>query len=484
MNFSYLLYFLMGILFLCTITVEAQNIGIGTTSPEGEFHVSKENVLVGPTFSGTGLNDIVVDFDASVEIITGVQYTIIVDNAGPVPNLIDIYSSANLLFDDLPMATSGIALESGISIGFQSLSGHTYDDSWFITIIPGNLNQFIVKGDKIGIGTATPGYTLDVEGDVNYTGNIYQNGNLFVPTTSINQLNDGINNNSNLFIGNLSGFQNSGSQNLFLGNNAGRLNTSGNNNVFLGFGSGEFNESGSGNVFIGNEIFSTGNESNRLKINNDESSRPLIYGEFDNKKVFINRNGSISSQEVFGISRDVTGTDYGGMYVETRGSNNSRPFYGFAVNSISKAWLEFDGTSEDIILNNYLGDFKLVYNTASKPVAGSWIANSDSRLKKNIKPLNKEEMLLKLLSMQGVSYEWNDDKTDFRRPEGEQIGFIAQDLREIWPEKVSEDHLGYLQTAYGDYDPVIVEAIKALNEKLELQAKEIELLKRRLDEKQ
>lgn len=86
--------------------------------------------------------------------------------------------------------------------------------------------------------------------------------------------------------------------------------------------------------------------------------------------------------------------------------------------------------------------------------------------------------------MQGVSYEWNDDKTDFRRPEGEQIGFIAQDLREIWPEKVSEDHLGYLQTAYGDYDPVIVEAIKALNEKLELQAKEIELLKRRLDEKQ
>ena len=32
----------------------------------------------------------------------------------------------------------------------------------------------------------------------------------------------------------------------------------------------------------------------------------------------------------------------------------------------------------------------------------------------------------------------------------------------MWPTKVKEDSQGYLQTAYGDYDPMFVEAIKAL----------------------
>jgi len=36
--------------------------------------------------------------------------------------------------------------------------------------------MFITTGKKIGIGTTTPSYNLDVVGDINYTGNLYQNG--------------------------------------------------------------------------------------------------------------------------------------------------------------------------------------------------------------------------------------------------------------------------------------------------------------------
>jgi hypothetical protein len=66
-----------------------------------------------------------------------------------------------------------------------------------------------------------------------------------------------------------------------------------------------------------------------------------------------------------------------------------------------------------------------VEGQASKTTPGSWVGNSDARLKKNIAPLNSHEMLDKLLALQGVSYEWNDDKTGSKRPEVIQYGFVA-----------------------------------------------------------
>jgi len=39
----------------------------------------------------------------------------------------------------------------------------------------------IMTDGKIGIGTITPGFKLDVNGDINYTGNLYNNGSLLTP---------------------------------------------------------------------------------------------------------------------------------------------------------------------------------------------------------------------------------------------------------------------------------------------------------------
>jgi hypothetical protein len=104
-----------------------------------------------------------------------------------------------------------------------------------------------------------------------------------------------------------------------------------------------------------------------------------------------------------------------------------------------------------------------VEGSASKSSAGDWIANSDERLKKNIEPLNAQEMIEKLLALQGVTYEWNDDKTGSSRPAGMQYGFTAQNIKEAFPTLVEEDALGYLQTAYGTYDAMMVEAIRFLH---------------------
>jgi len=87
-----------------------------------------------------------------------------------------------------------------------------------------------------------------------------------------------------------------------------------------------------------------------------------------------------------------------------------------------------------------------------------------------------------LLKLRGVSYEWNDTRGIYERPVGTQIGFIAQNIAEVFPERVSKDQDGYLQTAYGDYDPVIVEAIRALQDQINTLSTEVIELRAQLAE--
>ena len=42
-----------------------------------------------------------------------------------------------------------------------------------------NSNKSVGFGASVGIGTNQPGYKLDVNGDVNFSGDLYQNGSLF-----------------------------------------------------------------------------------------------------------------------------------------------------------------------------------------------------------------------------------------------------------------------------------------------------------------
>jgi hypothetical protein len=90
------------------------------------------------------------------------------------------------------------------------------------------------------------------------------------------------------------------------------------------------------------------------------------------------------------------------------------------------------------------------------------------------------ETLNKLLSLQGITYEWNDNKTSLSRPEGMQYGFTAQNIREVFPELVSEDADGFLQTAYGTYDAMYVEAFRALTEQNKAQSALILTLESRI----
>ncbi|MBV7268346.1 tail fiber domain-containing protein, partial [Winogradskyella luteola] len=123
-----------------------------------------------------------------------------------------------------------------------------------------------------------------------------------------------------------------------------------------------------------------------------------------------------------------------------------------------------------------------VEGNASKNAAGDWLANSDRRLKKNIKTFTEYDALHKLLQMRGVTYEWNDKQTGTNRPKGQQYGFVAQELMEVFPENVVLDNQGFYQTAYGTYDALYVQSIKALHNKIEILEQENKVLKTKLEE--
>lgn len=82
---------------------------------------------------------------------------------------------------------------------------------------------------------------------------------------------------------------------------------------------------------------------------------------------------------------------------------------------------------------------------------------SDARYKQRIKTV--KNALSKVERLRGVSFEWNP-YTGRAFPKGPQIGFVAQEVRNVLPELVTTDDKGYLSVEYSNVVPVLVEAIK------------------------
>jgi hypothetical protein len=158
---------------------------------------------------------------------------------------------------------------------------------------------------------------------------------------------------------------------------------------------------------------------------------------------------------------------------------------GFGWSEASSRYFLYDGptnTNPLLIKNGRIGignresttNTLEVNGNASKATAGDWLANSDARLKKDIQPL--QGALQKLLQLKGITYQWNDSQTGTSRPEGKQMGFTAQNIQQVFPQLVSADAQGFLQTAYGTYDALYVEAIKELLKKIEVLEEKLKAL--------
>jgi hypothetical protein len=177
-------------------------------------------------------------------------------------------------------------------------------------------------------------------------------------------------------------------------------------------------------------------------------------------------------------------TSFRGTIISKKGTTAAGNIFGSIPNA-NLGFLAFQNTANGLIYTN--GGTPLIFATLSTEAmridssqrvgiglanpseklhvsgnilaTGDIISNSDIKLKTNIKTLTNS--LDKVLQMRGVEF----DRIDI---EGKhQIGFIAQELEEIYPELVSENN-DIKSVAYGNITAILVEALKELKERVEV----------------
>jgi hypothetical protein len=89
-------------------------------------------------------------------------------------------------------------------------------------------------------------------------------------------------------------------------------------------------------------------------------------------------------------------------------------------------------------------------------IRGNNVSPSDIRWKKAITPC--DDALERVTQLQGVTFQWKDPS----RGEGPQIGIIAQDVEQVFPEVVSTDSEGYKSIDYDKLVAPLIEAVKEL----------------------
>lgn len=131
-------------------------------------------------------------------------------------------------------------------------------------------------------------------------------------------------------------------------------------------------------------------------------------------------------------------------------------------------------TRHDVLVDGNVGignmapSYKLDVNGT---IRSSNVSPSDARWKTNIHTI--EDPLEKVAQLRGVTYEWADPS----KGTGEQIGVIAQEVEQVFPQAVSTDNEGYKSVAYARLAAPMIEAIKELKNENGLLKQEISALK-------
>ena len=122
-----------------------------------------------------------------------------------------------------------------------------------------------------------------------------------------------------------------------------------------------------------------------------------------------------------------------------------------------------------------------VEGDASKTVAGSWLANSDARIKTDVRPI--EGALETLAKLRPVAFCYTAEHRA-KHPSIEDRdynNFIAQEYREVFPDAVKEDGEGLLMVDTYDVQPYLVRAVQELRGMVDDLRSENAALRARLD---
>jgi hypothetical protein len=257
---------------------------------------------------------------------------------------------------------------------------------------------------------------------------------------------------NNTAVGYKAGYTNStGLSNVSVGESAGYLST-GDGNTFIGQDAGYYVSTGAKNTILGGYNGNQGSLDIRTASNyivlSDGDGNPRGYCDNVGNWVFTSGSATASPLNTRGVSGD---TVYQSILV-SKFDNNS---------TTSQNFIQFQ------INNGGANCGKITANGANTAAFGS---TSDQRVKENIVELPSQ--LANIMALRPVEYDYLESYGG-----GHQIGFIAQEMRQVYPDVISEDDSSEKIMSITGWSKTEARLVKAIQEQQAL----IVSLKARLD---
>jgi hypothetical protein len=125
-------------------------------------------------------------------------------------------------------------------------------------------------------------------------------------------------------------------------------------------------------------------------------------------------------------------------------------------------------------LNTGLGPTNLILqNNGNVCSYGSFVSCSDVRLKKDFAKL--DNILNKILTINTYYFHWNTSQFPEKfNDTTRQIGIKAQEIKELFPELVSQDSEGFYQVAYDKLSVLAIQSIKEQQKQIQEQQQQIQ----------
>jgi hypothetical protein len=346
---------------------------------------------------------------------------------------------------------------NNVAIGLQALDIATSTAGNNIAIGYRSLGGPLAGVHNIGIGEST-GRNLT-------SGNL----NMAIGLNTLINATTGVNNVA-LGGGALSGVT-TGSNNIGIGYLAGTNNgttiAAGSRNIAIGFGAYLPSPTGDDQMSIGNSIFGTN-----------------IGGTVSTAKIGIN---TTAPQGALHATRDITTYPVTGESAQliAGGQTDQGQKLLLGYNTIEdKGYIQAVHSGQnwkDLMIQPIFGNVGIGLSSGSPSsllhVNGIITATkiqgpSDSRFKKNIKPI--ENALEKVMKLGGYTYDWRD-ASEFPTQslgKGHDMGVIAQEVEKQFPEAVTTNADGYKAVSYTELVPALIEAIKTLKAQIDELKKE------------
>lgn len=361
----------------------------------------------------------------------GIGITLDVNGTGRFTNVISTASTTNTL-QATDITTGNINFTGNLYQNGALYSASNVSSQWT------NFNNNIAyTNGNVGIGTTSPSYRLDVSGNGRFTNGT--SGSIIKTTTASDNV---------LQIENNSSVGNSSIQyNDYLSSTK----------LFTGY-SNPF----SGSALAGSSYVMSDTATSLKLVAGNQTTIPVILNASDNS---VSITSSIDSTDIYSGSLKVSGgigvekTVHFGNYLvatnnlletpttSTYGGNGSR----FIISSGSLTTTPYAiGIENGHMWNSSpFGGYKWYTNTSASMqlTTGNLIITgditafgniSDKRLKHTITPINNKNALDIVNTLEPVTFVWKDDIANISRRGSKDVGFIAQEVEKLIPYAVSE----------------------------------------------